>query len=204
MNTMNGIKSITDLLGQTDIYLIDQLMKGRYKQEDKILDAGCGNGRNMHWFILNQMDINGVDQDQGCINFLKIRHPEYETRLTQAAVSAVPYETGYFDHVISSAVLHFAVSKAHFIEMFSEMLRVLRPGGTLFIRMTSDIGIENQINLIAEGVYHLPDGSNRFLLNRELLSELIETFQISLLEPLKTVNVNDQRCMSTLLFQKNR
>lgn len=200
---MSGTKSITDLLGQTDIYLIDQLMKGRYKQEDKILDAGCGNGRNMHWFILNQLDIYGVDQDQGCINFLKIRHPEYEHKLLQAPVSALPYETGYFDHVISSAVLHFAVSEVHFLEMLNEMIRVLRPGGTLFIRMTSDIGIENQITPIAEGVFHLPDGSNRFLLTRELLSQITETCKVSLQEPLKTVNVNDQRCMSTLLFQKN-
>ena len=40
--------SVQELIGNTDIYLIDQIMKNRYNQQDKILDAGCGNGRNLH------------------------------------------------------------------------------------------------------------------------------------------------------------
>lgn len=82
------------------------------------------------------------------------------------------------------------------------MVRILKPGGTIFIRMTSDIGIESKVVHIAEGVYLIPDGSNRFLLTRSLLTACMQQNKLSFLEPLKTVNVDDTRCMSTLLLQK--
>lgn len=53
--------SIHDLIGDTDIYLLDQIMKGRYNANDKILDAGCGNGRNLHWFLLYNISVYGID-----------------------------------------------------------------------------------------------------------------------------------------------
>src|SRR5207249_761408 len=108
----------------------------------------------------------------------------------------------YFNHVISSAVLHFARDTQQFYSMIAEMLRVLRPSGSLFIRMTSDIGIEDKVQLIEDGVYVIPDGSQRFLLTRQLLADLMQRQKLHFLEPLKTVNVNDVRCMSTLVLGK--
>ncbi len=84
--------------------------------------------------------------------------------------------------------------------MIEEMIRSVKPGGTLFIRMASDIGIEKYVNQISEGVYHIPDGSTRFLLTRSLLSQLLEKYSFTFLEEFKTVNVNDIRCMSTLML----
>jgi hypothetical protein len=79
------------------------------------------------------------------------------------------------------------------------MLRVIKPGGTIFIRMASDIGIEKYVREINEGVYLIPDGSKRFLLTRYLLSQLMEKYNTTFLEEFKTVNVNDIRCMSTMM-----
>jgi hypothetical protein len=86
--------------------------------------------------------------------------------------------------------------------MISELVRVLKPKGSLFIRMTSDIGIEQSVELIGEGVYRIPDSSKRFLLTRALLQNIVQKHNLLFLEPLKTVNVNDLRCMSTLVLQK--
>jgi SAM-dependent methyltransferase len=123
-------------------------------------------------------------------------------RFQKASVEALPFADNFFDAIISSAVLHFATGDAHFFAMIKEMLRVLKRNGTLFIRMATDIGIENKVQLIGNGIYHLPDGSTRFLLTRLLLSKILSGYPVTLLEEFKTVNVNDVRCMSTILLKK--
>jgi tellurite methyltransferase len=199
-----NIISIQKLIGNTDIYLLDQIMKDRYKPNDKILDAGCGGGRNLFWFLKNEIEIYGIDKNETPINYLKSAHPGFsEERFFVADVEKLPFENNFFDHVISSAVLHFAKNTAHFNSMMKEMVRVLKPKGSLFIRMTSDIGIENKVKLIEEGVYNIPDGSVRFLLTHSLIDTVIQELKLSFTEPLKTVNVNDIRCMSTLVLRKD-
>jgi 2-polyprenyl-3-methyl-5-hydroxy-6-metoxy-1,4-benzoquinol methylase len=199
---MNNLNSIEEVIGSTDIYLVDQIMKGRYKTSDTILDAGCGYGRNLHWFLRNDIVIYGIDQDVNAIHDLQRRHSKVAERFHQTAVEKLPFEDKQFDHIISSAVLHFAKDNAHFRQMIAEMVRVLKPQGSLFIRMTSDIGIEDKVQLAGDGVYDIPDGSRRFLLTRDLLADVMLQNGLSFLEPLKTVNVNDIRCMSTLVLRK--
>ena len=177
-------------------------MKGRYKTNDSILDAGCGYGRNLHWFLRNDIVIYGVDQDVNAIHDLQLRHPAVAERFRACAVEKIPFEEEDFSHIISSAVLHFARDTEHFRQMLAEMVRVLRPSGSLFIRMTSDIGIEDKVQLVGDGVYKIPDGSRRFLLTRALLEDVMEKNRLFFLEPLKTVNVNDIRCMSTLVLSR--
>jgi tellurite methyltransferase len=197
-----SIKNLQALLGQTDIYLLDQLMKGRYSAEDQILDAGCGNGRNLHWFLQNQYNVFGVDINPESIAYLQQNNSAIANRFHVAAVENMPFPNDFFEHIISSAVLHFAHNTAHFLQMLAEMVRVVKPGGTLFIRMTSNIGIENAVQETSDGVYKIPDGSTRFLLTRYLLEIILQQFPLAFLEPLKTVNVSDLRCMSTLLLRK--
>jgi ubiquinone/menaquinone biosynthesis C-methylase UbiE len=202
---MQSNNSIQRLLAQTDIYLIDQIMKGRYKPAETILDAGCGNGRNMYWFLHNGFNINGIDINEVAIAQLKSSYPNLpEENLAVSSLENIPFTDSHFDHIICSAVLHFANSITQFNCMLTEMVRVLKPGGTLFIRMTTDIGIEDKVELIADGVYKIPDGSTRFLLTRQLLTACMEQNSLSFNEPLKTVNVDDVRCMSTLLLQKRK
>jgi tellurite methyltransferase len=195
---------IHEVVGDTDIYLIDQILKGRYQPDDTILDAGCGIGRNMHWFLQNEFCIYGIDQNNGHITELKLDNPTLRAnRLQVAKVELMPFGNSFFNHIISSAVLHFAESTEHFLAMLKEMVRVLKPKGSLFIRMTSDIGIEDKVKLVRDGVYIIPDTTTRFLLTKPLLQRVMSDFHLSLLEPLKTVNVNDVRCMSTLVLQKS-
>ncbi len=203
MTLIKNYNLLSELVGQTDIYLIDQIMKGRYQPHQKILDAGCGGGRNMKWFLQNDFEIYGVDNSQAAIIHLKqVNESLPPLRLQVSGLEKLPFEDNYFDHVICSAVMHFAVDVAHFKQMLAEMLRVLSLSGSLFIRMASDRGIEDKVKLISNGNYQIPDGSMRFLLTRSLLAECMSEFNLHFLEPLKTTNVNDLRCMSTLLLQK--
>lgn len=196
--------AIQELVGNTDIYLLDQIMKDRYKPTDKILDAGCGGGRNLFWFLKNDINIYGVDKNATPINYLKTTHKDFnEDRFQVAELDRLPFEDNFFDHIISNAVLHFATSTAHFTGMMAEMVRVLKPKGSLFIRMTSITGIEDKVKLIADGVYTIPDGATRFLLTPSLIAATIQQNHLTFIEPLKTVNVDNIRAMSTLVLMKN-
>ena len=183
-----------------DIYLLDQVLKGNISLSARILDAGCGGGRNSFYFLKNSFNLIGIDSDIPKIKFLQQQFSK-DTFLV-SSVNKMPFQEAQFDYIICNAVLHFAKNEEEFLQMFSELFRVLTPKGTLFIRMASNIGIENKVKAIKNGVYQIPDGSMRFLLTRKLLNELQEMFSFDFLEPLKTVNVNDLRCMSTLVLQK--
>ena len=194
--------SVKDLLNNTDIYLVDQILKDRYHFSETILDAGCGSGRNLHWFYHNDFPIYSIDQNEKQIENLKQQYSNQANNFSVSNVEELGFENQFFNHIICNAVLHFAENKEHFLTMFSELLRVMKPKGSLFIRVASNIGIEDKIIPVSEGVYKLPDGTTRYLFTKSLFSKLAELHDFTLLEPLKTVNVNDLRCMTTLVIQK--
>lgn len=194
-------------LQNIDIYLLDQILKGRYGLDDKILDAGCGGGRNLFWLLNNGYDVFGIDAKKEAVASLLSKGSQLGISINPnnflvGDLGELEFDDGSFDHVICSAVLHFAKSHQHFKQMFSQLVRILKPGGSIFIRMTSNIGIENRVEEMKDGVHHIPDGSIRYLLTKEMLQEIMTSHQLSFLEPLKTVNVDDVRCMSTLMLKK--
>lgn len=196
---MNELDSIAGM----DIYLIDQIMKGRYSSGDHILDAGCGGGRNLRWFLANACQVSVCDKNVDMQAELNARYPAHELELQQADLSKLPYADSSFDHVLCNAVLHFASSKEEFIRMFGELIRVCKADGSIFIRCCSNIGMDKDLVEVGAGVYELPDGSVRYLLTKELLADLEERYPFTYLEPLKSVNVSDLRVMSTLVLTKN-
>lgn len=192
---------LKNLLGNTDIYLIDQILKNRYTKGESILDAGCGNGRNLFWFYQNDFSISGVDQKAERIENIKNNYKKAKAFYLES-IDRMHFTDASFDHVICSAVLHFAVDEKHFFKMLAELMRVLKAEGTLFIRMASDFGMTKPFRHIKHGVYELHDGSQRFLLNESILNRINSNYEIEWLEPLKTTNVDNLRCMSTLVLRK--
>lgn len=193
-----------NLIQNTDIYLIDQILKGRYLEGEKILDAGCGAGRNLPWFIHNKLEVFATDINPEGVEFSKQTFPTIAKNTQQANLENLPYDDNEFDHIICSAVLHFASSTQNFIDMFSELVRVLKVNGTLFIRMTTDVGVEATIKEIGAGVFSLKDGSDRFLLTKSLLLDLMCNHNLAFLEPFKTTVVEDLRSMATVMLIKKR
>jgi tellurite methyltransferase len=184
---------LQQLYGNIDIYLFDQLLKGTYSNCLKVLDAGCGSGRNLVY-------PQAVAAVTALANDLSRGIPPQNFK--EAAAEDIPFDDQYFDLVISSAVLHFAQSTGHFDSMLRSMWRVLKPGGYFFARLASDIGIETLVQPIGNGRYLLPDGSERFLVNEQLLLDYSQALNIYLHEPIKTTNVQNLRCMTTWCLQK--
>lgn len=194
-------------LGDIDIYLFDQLLKGAFDSARSVLDAGCGAGRNLVPFLRGGFEVFAVDQDPFIIGRVRLLAAELAPHLPpenfQAAqVDALPYADGRMDAVISSAVLHFARDEAHFDAMLREMWRVLRPGGLLFARLASSIGIEARVTPTTPGRFRLPDGSERFLVDEAGLLARTESLGAILTEPIKTTNVQNLRAMTTWCLRK--
>jgi tellurite methyltransferase len=199
--------NLQEQFGDIDIYLFDQLLKGRITPEMRILDAGCGTGRNLIYFLRNGYEVYAVDRSEEAISNVQALARKLATKWSneQARVEAVDkmsFETDSFDFVISNAVLHFADNIEHFHQMVNELWRVLKPNGILFIRLASSIGIEDKIKPVENKRYILPDGSTRFLVDEKMLVNKTAELKGSLVEPIKTVNVAGQRCMSTWCLYK--
>ncbi|MCH7410721.1 class I SAM-dependent methyltransferase [Belliella sp. DSM 111904] len=202
------INKLNELLGNIDIYLLDQILKGRFSKEMKILDAGCGEGRNCIYFLNQNYQIFGVDSNPIAIQMARIYaqtiNPSFDVQRFQVAtVQDMPFHKGAFDVVISSAVLHFAKSEGQFFDMLDEMMRVLKPGGIFFLRMATSYGgiLENSPQLGA-GVYLLPDDSERFILTPNLIEKLTKKHHLGNLESPKSVLVHDQRAMGVFVWKK--
>ncbi len=194
---------VSSLLGNTDIYLLDQIMKGRYAPPEVILDAGAGGGRNLHWFVQQHFKVFGTDRDPAAVEALKQHYPQVAVdRFQVASVEALPFSDAFFHHIICCAVLHFADNEQHLEAMFSEMVRVLKPGGSLFLRVATDVGLMDKIIPLGQGRFHLPDGSDRFLLTQKMLDHLLQRHNLRLLEPFKTVLVDEVRSMAVLVLGK--
>ncbi len=201
---------MTDLVsefGQIDIYVFDQLLRGRLVPGMRILDAGCGSGRNLVYFFRNGFEIFGVDADPHAVASVRAIATRLASRLPAENFRVEPVERMSFDDasadaVLSSAVLHFAQDEQHFDAMVREMWRVLKPGGLLFCRLASDIGMETRMQRIEGRRFLLPDGSQRYLVNEAILMDLTRQLGATLLDPVKTTVVQDQRCMTTWVVRK--
>ena len=199
--------NLQEWFGNIDIYLFDQLLKGRFTEGMQVLDAGCGDGRNLIYLLRSGYEAFGVDQSREAIahvrrlaSTLAPHLPEDNFRVEN--VERMTFADASFDAVISSAVLHFARDDEQWQSMLREMWRVLKPGGIFFARLASSIGMEEKVEQIEGRRFHLPDGSDRFLVDEEMLMRATAALAGDFLEPIKTVVVQNMRAMTTWCLRK--
>ena len=204
-----ALPELLEILGGVDIYLLDQLMKGRLTPHGRLLDAGCGGGRNIEPFLRCGYDVWAVDRASRATLQAQRLAREVGSRRPTGWVSRQEVETlGFradsFEVVVSSAVLHFARDRSHWEAMLGEMWRVLAPGGLFFSRLATSIGIESEIEPLGGGQYRLPGGQEFFLVDREVLVAWGESRGATLIEPIKTTVVDSLRAMTTWCLVKGR
>ena len=205
--TLQAPIDVQEWFGGIDIYLFDQLLKGRLVPGMRVLDAGCGSGRNLVYFLKSGYEVFAVDESVQAIERLRQLAARLAPHLPREnfktdAVERIRFEDIEFDVVLSSAVLHFARDDRHWMAMLEAMWRVLKPGGIFFARLASTIGIENQVQSIEGRRYRLPDGSERFLVDAEMLHRVSNELGGEFLEPVKTTVVENMRAMTTWVLRK--
>ncbi len=201
------VTDLASLLGSIDIYLFDQILRGRVPTGSDVFDAGCGPGRNLVFFLREGYDVRAVDADASAIGAVRELARVLAPGLEVSNFRAEPIEANSFpdssaDFVISSAVLHFARGPAHFRAMLDGTWRLVRSGGVLFCRLASTIGMKSRFTPLGNGLFHLPDGSERYLVDEETLMALTTELSGELLDPLKTTVVQDRRCMTTWVMKR--
>jgi tellurite methyltransferase len=199
--------SLQEQFGPIDVYLFDQLLRGRISRGMRVVDAGCGYGRNLVYLLREGYEVFGVDanpagvaETQRLVKMLAPKIPVENFRVESVAVMSFP--DGFADVVLSSAVLHFARSDEDFDAMLRGTWRVLKPGGMMFCRLASSIGMEPK-ERIAGRWSLMWDGSERYLVDEAMLIRLTEELGGELIDPLKTTVVQDQRCMTTWVVRKS-
>ena len=193
--------------GRIDIYVFDQLLRGRITSSMRVLDAGCGAGRNSEYLMRRGTEVYGVDADPNQIERIrevasKAAPGMSRDHFRMARLDALPFPDAHFDAVICSAVLHFSKDTAEFENAVHEMWRVLRPSGVFFARLASTIGVEGRVTHLRDRWYHLPDGSDRFLVDEKYLLDTSSKLGARQLDPLKTTVVQDMRSMTTWVLGK--
>jgi SAM-dependent methyltransferase len=199
--------SVQEQFGQIDIYVFDQILRGNIAAGMRVLDAGCGYGRNLVHLLRAGCEIFAVDASAHCVEHVRQLSASLETGLPQenfqvSPIELMPFADEFADVVICNSVLHFARDHQHFLAMLAELWRVLRPGGMLFCRLGSRIGMDFAPS--GDGRFVVGDGSRWFLVDQEMLLRLTEEMNGALVDPLKTTIVQDSRCMTTWVVRKRK
>lgn len=193
--------------GPIDIYLFDQLHKGNIPPESRVLDAGCGGGRNLVYLLRSGYDVFGSDENPRAIEAVRelaarLRPDLPVENFRPESIGAMSFAAASMDAVLSNAVLHFAEDDAHFHSMLAGSWRPVRPGGLFFCRLASSIGMEGRHERLTGRRHRLLDGSTRYLVDERMLLDLTEELRADLVEPIKTTVVQSLRSMTTWVLRK--
>ena len=198
---------LPSLFGPIDIYLFDQLLRGRIRPGMTVLDAGCGGGRNLVFLLREGYEVFALDPNPEAVRAVRAMAGQLAPRLPETNFRVEALESSSFpdhvaDAVLSSAVLHFARDEEHFRAMLLGSWRLVKRGGLFFCRLASSIGMEDRMTSLGGRRFLLPDGSERFLVDEPYLLDLTSELGGVPLDPLKTTVVQDQRCMTTWVLGK--
>jgi SAM-dependent methyltransferase len=201
------MSDLREQFGDIDIYLFDQLLRRRIAPGMRVLDVGCGSGRNLVYLLKAGYEVFGTDADGNAIQAVRQLaasvaphlHPD---NFRVEPIERITFPEAFADVVLSSAVLHFARDDEQFMAMLEATWKVLKRRGVFFSRLASSIGMEDEVTSIAGRRCRLPDGSDRYLVDAALLMQLTRDLGGELLDPLKTTIVQNQRCMTTWVMRK--
>jgi SAM-dependent methyltransferase len=199
--------TVQDHFGQIDIYVFDQILRGNIEPGMTVVDAGCGYGRNLVHLLRSGCQVFALDEDVQAVEHVRQLSASLESRLPPenfqvGVIEEMPFADAIADVVLCNAVLHFARDNRHFRAMLAELWRVLKPGGMLFCRLGSRIGMD--FERLHGNIFLIPDGSKWFLVDQEMLLRLTEELNAVQVDPLKTTIVQDYRCMTTWVLRKRR
>lgn len=94
-----------------------------------LLEVGPGPGATTEWLRHRVGRLTAVEIDPGAAELLRARYADSNVTVVQADATALPFDEATFDSAGSFTMLHHVPTERLQNRIFSEVLRVLRPGG---------------------------------------------------------------------------
>lgn len=124
-NIYDKISPHFDVTRQSIWYDVEKFVN-KFEKNSFILDAGCGNGKNMY-----RKDCTFIGGDF-CNNFLKmIKAKNHEA--IQINIKTIPFKNNCFDYILCIAVIHHIKEKIDRINSIKELIRVTKKHGKILI-----------------------------------------------------------------------
>ncbi len=102
-----------------------------------LLDAGCGTGRITRYLADRGCTVEGVDISPGMVTAARRAHPDLTFAV--ASITDLPHQASTFAGVLLwYSTIH--TPPDHLPGIFTEMVRVLRPGGHLVVAFQAGVG----------------------------------------------------------------
>jgi 2-polyprenyl-3-methyl-5-hydroxy-6-metoxy-1,4-benzoquinol methylase len=173
-----------------------------------VLDAGCGEGRNMPFFINNGFSIYGIDINPDAIKMARIYckslNKKYEVeQIQEFSIEKNPFQDNFFDAIICINVLHAAKNRNVFFHWFDQLIRMLNYGGFLLLGMQSQIGTGRNYKQSDRKAMNETDKEGSYLLTRDLLEEILRLDYLKTVENTKTIMIDDIISHTYLFLEKS-
>ncbi len=155
----------------------------------KVLDLGCGGGRNTYmlaslgfWVLACDYHENMVEATKKKIQQLEHSDRERVT-VEQANMLCLPYESDSVDVILANGVYHNTSSYDEITLAFRESVRILKTGGLLCLNIFTDRYIDPSLKKQAKAyLYITPDQLDMMLLPEQ---EIMRILQESKMYPVK-------------------
>ena len=198
-------ENYNNVFGDIDLELLDLILKGHFASVKKILDVGCGEGRNLIYFFQRDFDVYAIDSDPSSVDLVKYMARSFgkdPQKILQRSIFEAHTDIAGMDAIICSRVLHFCEDEEEFLNAWSNITQILKSGGLLYFSSDSMIGFQNHVTKLSDHKYQFIDGSVRFLLSNELLSKMKVSDSFEYLSPVKTIHYADQHAQTILCLKK--
>lgn len=106
-----------------------KLVKNMLKENDTVLDVGCGLGFTGEYLSRKGFSVTGVELDPGLVKRVK-KYASYDLHNHDAA--ELPYENESFDSCVMMYVMHH-IPTEHHKKVLSEISRILKKNGKLIM-----------------------------------------------------------------------
>ena len=180
-------------------FQIDEFSK-YVKKDDVILDVGCGYGRTLNeLYTKGYKNLIGIDFSKGMIERAKKINSDIDFRVMNNSKIDLPDNS--VDSVILLAVLTCIVEDKEQEYLVSEIYRVLKKGGAIYINDFLLNNDERNLNRYNEfknkynkyGVFELPEGAVCRHHDKEWIKELLKDFKKMIFKEIEYTTMNGNK-----------
>lgn len=151
--------------------------KDRLAHAGHVLELGAGDGADTGFLRSVCASVLSCDFSEAALNRLRTRYPGAEA-LRLDLTKPMPFETGAFEAIVADLCLHYFYSKKT-EAIFTELRRVLAPGGCLLLRVNArEEYVPEPGDIRLEADYYQTRGCARRYFSQATLEALLSGFRI--------------------------